>query len=135
TVVVPGNISVNGYPDGDGIVGLGDFPKTTTLLGSTGDLPVGSPGSENIPFLFDVTNFLQSLVNNGTKFVGFHLEGPAGDSSATVWGSGAPDPAQRPNLAITFSPNVPEPTSALLMGVGIVGLSVVRSCRSKWQAA
>lgn len=121
TISSPAGVSVNGYPDGDGIVGLGDFVKTTTLLGNTGDLPNGSPGSLNIPFQFDVTNFIQSIADGKSPFVGFHLEGPAGDSSESIWGNGAPNPAEVPHLAISFTA-VPEPSGALLMGLGLVGL-------------
>jgi hypothetical protein len=131
TVAGPASVSVNGYADGDGVVGLGDFLKPTTLLGSTGNLADGSPGSLNVPFTFDVTGFLQSLVNNKTPFVGFHLEGPAAASNAFIWDGGAPNPAALPSLAITFSAAaaVPEPASALLTTLGLVGVAVLASCR------
>jgi hypothetical protein len=126
TVAAPGSLTVNGYQDGDGIVGLGDFPKATTLLGSTGPLANGAVGSLDVPFTFDVTSFIQQLANNGGKFVGFHFEGPAGDSSATVWGASAPLAAERPTLSITFTPNaVPEPSGVLLTGLGAAGLAVM----------
>jgi hypothetical protein len=123
TLAGPGSLSVNGYPDGDGLVGPGDFLKKTTFLGSTGNLPDGSAGSENIPFRFDVTNLIQSIASKGTmRFVGFHLEGPGSDSEAWVWGLGAPDLAERPRLEVTFSAgSVPEPPGALLIGLGIAG--------------
>src|SRR5262249_21310495 len=93
TVVSPASVSVNGYADGAGLVGLGAFPKTTALLGSTGNLPPAPPGSETVPFDVDITGFIQSIANNGARFVGFHLEGPGGDSEAWLWGSAAPDSA------------------------------------------
>jgi hypothetical protein len=132
TIAGPGSVSVNGYPDGDGIVGLGDFAKATTFLGSTGNLPDGSPGTENIPFSFDVTNLIQAIADRGTmRFVGFHLEGPASDSGASVWGLGAPDPAERPRLEVSFTAGaVPEPPGALLIGLGIAGLAVL----VRWRA-
>jgi hypothetical protein len=105
---------------------LGDFVKATTLLGSTGNLSDALPGSENVSFSFDVTSFLQSLANKGTPAVGFHLEGHSGDSQAWIWGSAAPDAAERPRLAVTFTAAaVPEPPSALLIGLGIAGLSIL----------
>ena len=134
TLAGPANVSVNGYGDGDGIVGLGDFVKPTTLLGSTGNLTDAVAGSEHVPFSFDVTSFLQSLVNLGTPAVGFHLEGPSNDSSAWVWGSAAPDSADRPILEVTFAA-VPEPASALLIVLGIMGASVLGWWRGRWAVA
>jgi hypothetical protein len=128
----PASVSVNGYADGDGLVGLGDFVKPTTLLGNTGILSPAPPGSENIPFAFDVTNFLQTIANNRAPFVGFRLDGPPGVSDAWLWGSAAPVSAERPQLEITFTPAaaaVAEPSVALLLGVGIVILSGAAWCR------
>jgi hypothetical protein len=123
TVIDQPILYVSGYADADGVVGLGDFHKPTTSLGNTGVLPNSGPTSLNIPFDFDVTSFMQSLVNNGTLFAGFRLD-VENTSNVNVWDSGAPDPTQRPRLAITFSA-VPEPPSAWLMGLGIVGLLAV----------
>ena len=114
---------MSGYADADGVVGLDDFHKPTTSLGNTGGLPNSGPTSLNIPFDFDVTSFIQSLVNNGSLFAGFRLD-LENNGNVNVWGSDAPDPTQRPRLAITFSA-VPEPPSAWLMGLGIVGLLAV----------
>jgi hypothetical protein len=131
TLAVPASLSVNGYPDGDGIVGLGDFPKATTLLGTTGTLADALPGSEAIPFSFDITSFIQTLANNGTmRWVGFHLEGPVGDSQAWVWGNAATNPADAPHLAVTFSA-LPEPPGALLIGLGLAGVSVLAWWRGR----
>jgi hypothetical protein len=123
TIAGPGSVSVNGYPDGDGIVGLGDFEKPTTFLGATGALPDGFLGTEDIPFQFDVTGLIQSIADHRTmNFVGFHLEGPAVDSEAFIWGLASPDPAEQPRLEITFTGlAVPEPRGALLMGLGLAG--------------
>jgi hypothetical protein len=135
TLATPALVSVNGYLDGDGIVGLGDFVKTTTALGSTGKLTDAVPGTEHIPFRVDVTSFLQSLADEATKhFVGFHLEGPSGDSQAWVWGSAAPDSGDRPQLEVTFSA-VPEPPGALLISLGTVGLSALAWWHRRWAAA
>ena len=88
-------LGVSGYADVDGVVGLDDFHKPTTSLGNTGVLPNSGPTSLNIPFDFDVTSFIQSLVNNGTPFAGFRLDVET-NSDVNVWDSGAPDPTQRP---------------------------------------
>jgi hypothetical protein len=132
TLASPASVSVNGYPDGDGVVGLGDFVKPTTLLGTTGSLADALPGTENIPFNFDITSFVQTLATNGImRFVGFHLEGPGADSQAWVWGNAAPDPGERPHLAVTFSA-VPEPSGALLLCLGLAGVSVLVCWRGRW---
>jgi hypothetical protein len=129
TVASPAVVTVGTYGDGDAVIGLGDFVKNTTLIGTTGLLPNGPPGTLNIPFSFDVTDFIQGLVNNRTPAVGFLLNGPAGDADAWIWGSAAPDPNQRPHLTISFTA-VPEPPAALLMGLGLVGvLALVRRPR------
>jgi hypothetical protein len=125
TIAGPGSVSVNGHPDGDGIVGLGDFAKKTTFLGSTGSLPDGFSGTEDIPFSFDVTILMQAIADRGTmRFVGFHLKGSSDDSEAWVWGVTAPDPAEQPRLEVTFWVGaVPEPPAALLLGAGLAGLA------------
>ena len=135
TLAGPASVSVNGYLDGDGVVGLGDFVKPTTLLGSTGNLADAVPGAEHLPFRVDVTSFLQSLANQAAQhFVGFHLEGPSGDSEAWVSGSAAPDPGDQPRLFVTFSA-VPEPSGALLISLGTVGLSALLWWRRRWRVA
>jgi hypothetical protein len=66
------------------------------------------------------------------SFVGFHLEGPAGDSGASVWGLGAPDPAERPRLEVSFSEGaVPEPPGALLIGLGLAGVAALARWRDR----
>jgi hypothetical protein len=114
---------VSGYADADGVVALGDFHKPTTLLGSTGALPTNAPsGSLDIPLGLDVTSFIRSLVDSRAGFVGFRLDEAGGPGRSVYdWGSGSVDPSRRPSLAITFS-TVPEPSSAVLMGLGLLGL-------------
>jgi hypothetical protein len=114
----PAALTVGGYADGDGLVGLGDFVKPTALVGTTGSLPDGAPGTQDTPFRFDVTSFLQSIVDNKAPFVGFHMVSPSNDSNAWVWGSAAPDPAERPQLSVTFTA-VPEPSAFVLGGLGL----------------
>jgi hypothetical protein len=133
TVISPPILDVSGYADSDGVVKLVDFQKPTTSLGNTGVLPNSGPTSLNIPFDFNITSFIQSLVNDRTPFVGFRLD-VEGTSNVNVWDSLAPDPAQRPHLAITFSA-LPEPPSARLMGLGIVGLLAVAWRRGLLTAA
>ena len=115
--------SVSGYADADGVVMASDFGKPVTFIGETGLPGDAPPGTLNIPVNFDATNFIQSLVASRTGFVGFLLE--AGSTGVSDWSRDSADPARRPNLAITFSPAVPEPSSALLMGLGIVGVLTV----------
>ena len=74
TVISQPTLDVSGYADADGVVGLDDFHKPTTFIGNTGVLPNSGPTSLNIPFDFNATNFIQSLVNDRTPFAGFRLD-------------------------------------------------------------
>jgi hypothetical protein len=131
TGAVPGSFTVGGYQDGDGLVGLGDFVKALTPLGGSGPLANAAAGSESVPLAFDVTGFIQTLANNRGPFVGFRLDGPSADAAVQVWGSLAPDPAERPVLSIIFAA-VPEPAGAVLMGLGLglAGLAAL-GCRRR----
>ena len=125
TVINQPTLDVSGYADADGVVGLDDFHKPTTFIGNTGVLPNSAgPTSLNIPFDFNATNFIQSLVNDRTPFAGFRLD-VEGTSNVNVWDSLAPDPAQRPRLEVTFSFRRARAPGRRLMGLGIVGLLAV----------
>jgi hypothetical protein len=124
-------LNVTGFGSNTGAVQSSDFHGGTPIgsIGS-GALPKTSiaPDALNIPFQFDVTPFVQSLVNSKTAYAGFVLDDP-NTSNVFVWGDST-DPGERPSLAISFSaqdaPSVPEPPGALLLLIGLVGLIVVR---------
>jgi hypothetical protein len=99
-------------------VSLSDFNQGTSSLGSIDLLPpMASPGSLNVVKSFDVSSFVQSLVNNGTPDAGFQFQGSLG----AVY---IPGNSTRPSLSITSPVTlvVPEPRSALLLAVGMAGM-------------
>jgi len=102
TLASPASVSVNGYGAGDGIVGLGDFVKHTTLLGSTGTLSDAVAGSEQVSFRIDVTSFLQSLANKGTRLSGSISRDPA---AIPVRGFGAVRRRTPPIVPVSRSPS------------------------------
>jgi hypothetical protein len=120
---------VSGYADNAGVVTLADFSKPASLVGAITGLPFasGPPGSLDLNFTFDVTGFIQSLVNARSDFVGFVLtDATAGGGTVDDWSAESTDPTRRPNLTITFSAGgVPEPPGALLLGLGLAGLLVL----------
>src|SRR5262249_56866858 len=117
--------------------GLGVSARATPSLGSTATPADGPAGREDLLSSSDGTTLTKPTANRRTmSFVGSPLEGPAGDSGASVWGLGAPDPAERPRLEVTFSDGaVPEPPGALLIGLGLAGMAALaRWCDRRGEA-
>jgi hypothetical protein len=78
-------------------------------------------GSIDVVQTFDVSAFIQSLVNNGTLYAGFQFED---GFDAHLGGFEDIPGSTAPNLTIT-SPvflTVPEPRSALMLTLGIGGV-------------
>jgi hypothetical protein len=116
TSVLHGNpvLGVSDYVGSSPTVSLGDFSLVTNPVGFFNNLPPNAPvGSINIVQTFDVSGFIQSLVNNGTPYAGFQFADQLG--AEFIPGSTVP------TLTIT-SPvflAVPEPRSALLLALGM----------------
>jgi hypothetical protein len=95
------------------------------LVGSVGpaSLPANSvaPDALNLPLQFDVTWLVQSLAGSGNRYVEIVLSDP-NTSTLLVWGSAAADAGRRPVLTVAI--HTPEPSSAMLMGLGLLGLAV-----------
>jgi hypothetical protein len=105
----------------DGMVTENDFwGEQGLFLGGSGPIPMG--GDLELVYAFDATAFLRSAVAAGTPFVTLTLLAPM-DRGPAIWNS-ANDPIRAPRLVITYA--IPEPSSALLAGVGLAGLLVAR---------
>jgi hypothetical protein len=99
------------------LVSLGDFSLPTNLVGNFPGLPVSAPPGSDFVHTFDVSGFVQSLVNNGTPYAGFRFQDDGGGIE-DIPGSTVP------SLTIT-SPvflTVPEPHSVIMLAVGIAGV-------------
>jgi hypothetical protein len=93
-----------------------------------------APDSAHIPISVDVTGIIQSLTNSTTPFSVFGFEMVPG-AIAFIWGTTPDVSSDIPSLAVTFTPGVPEPPSALLVCIGLVGVSVSVRCRVLWTKA
>jgi hypothetical protein len=120
TLLYPGSVDLFSYMDTDGIVELSDFHQPTTSIGGTGPLPNSDgPSDLHIPFTFDITSLIATLTAQNDQFVGFYLRPLAEvETFESVWGSLAAL-SDQPRLDISF---VPEPSSALMLGIAIIGL-------------
>jgi hypothetical protein len=100
----------------------------TTVLGNVAYVPNSPPGT-NAVTNFDVTSLIQSMVTGGTPYVGISF-GIAGIGSVNIPGTPSP------SLSLTSSSQlvVPEPPGALLMALGLTGVSVLIGVRS-WKPA
>jgi hypothetical protein len=110
------------FTDDDGVLELSDFDQRSAVSVSSSAFTMEwPPGSVSIPTTVNLTSRVQSLVNQGTRYVGFQFSAP--ESNVLVWGSLSGGDA--PILTIS-SPSIvlPEPASVVLLGLGLLGAMV-----------
>lgn len=104
-------INVYAY-EGDGFVTLADHLETSQLAASL------TPGG-SLPSI-DVTSALQGLVSGGAGTAGFLIRLTQDDSGLSIWANGSPG-VLTPRLNVTVTESaIPEPSSVLLIGTGLV---------------
>jgi hypothetical protein len=76
---------VNEYVAPGPLLSLSNFPQGGSVIGSFTGLPNGSnPGTINVVRTFDVTSFVQSLVNNGTPYPGYQFQYTGSDGGVFI---------------------------------------------------
>jgi hypothetical protein len=110
TIDPPWTVSVSGYA-GDGVLGLDDFANTAGVT----SFVIHTETS----FSVDVTPFINSMITAGETFAGFNLR-IASVPGFLVFSPNGTGPL--PELSV----DLPEPTTALLLACGLVGLGVRR---------
>ncbi|AMV36977.1 PEP-CTERM sorting domain-containing protein [Planctomyces sp. SH-PL62] len=99
----------------DGVVSLDD--SYGQFLGDSGRVELGS--GTNQVFAFDATDFVQSAVVAGTPFVRLSIQRSGFGGGINLWSQGD----MAPRLVIK---TIPEPSSAVLAGIGLAGLLAAR---------
>ena len=109
----PFGVPINVYAyEGDGFVTLADHLETSQLAASL------TPGG-SLPSI-DVTSALQGLVSGGAGTAGFLIRLTQDDSFLSIWANGSPG-VLTPRLNVTVTESaIPEPSSVLLIGTGLV---------------
>ncbi len=100
--------------------------SATTLATQSVPLGIGSPNGPYPPISFDVTSVLGSLLATGAAAVDFQFDPVFGGSNSMLSGMNDAVAANRPNLLITYSAAIPEPSSKTLMAIALLALSSVR---------
>ena len=116
----PSTLFVSGFGSTNGYVQVSDASSPSVAIGNTGELNFQTgPTDLNLPFTFDDTAFVQSLVNSQVPYAGIFFQ-PGGSSNISVWGLTSPDPSHVPELIITYA--VPEPSMlSILFGMAVFG--------------
>jgi hypothetical protein len=121
------NLHVFGAGDNSGTFTRSDFTALINFssppdqIGFVYPIPGMQNLGLNIPENFNITAFIQSLVNSGTRYA--KIQFSANQSAVNLGGPGSGRTA--PTLTIASPSIAPEPPGVVLLGLGIVGLAVV----------